>query len=79
MILYTDTFISAAVGLVCADATVIDKNARFARRAQNPYKTNFPRKNPMKMAAMTTSSEGSDLEAGSLLSIAEDFEAELSY
>ncbi|ROL45412.1 Protein APCDD1 [Anabarilius grahami] len=66
-------------GLVCADATVIDKNARFARQAQSLYKTNFPRKNPMKMAAMTTSSEGSDLEAGSLLSIAEDFEAELSY
>ncbi len=77
MILYTDKFISAAAGLVCADATLMDKNARSA--PAELYKTNFPRKKPMKTAAMTTSRDGSDLEAGSLLSIADgDLEAELS-
>lgn len=83
MILYTDTCIAVALGHVGTDATVIDKNKRDARQARETrtpmtYNTNFPRKKPMNIAAMTTSSDGRDLEAGSLLSIAEGFEAEVS-
>lgn len=42
------------------------------------YKMNFPRKNPMKMAAMTTSSEGRELALCCLLIMPPEFDTMLS-
>lgn len=79
----------AALGQTSTDATLNDKNTRFAPQTQKilegagqnthlSYNTNFPKKNPMKIAAITTSSEGSDLELVSFLTMAAVFETMFS-
>lgn len=90
MILYTDAFFPAALGQTSTDATLNDKNTRFAPQAQKTlgrsredhthlsYNTNFPKKTPIKMAAMTTSSEGRDLVLVSFLTMPAVFETMFS-